>query len=311
MAELNLNISEIDLQKFPNPRGKVTKGSVKELAKSIESLGLLSAVGVVGNKSTGYALFYGFRRLAACESLGHDKIKATVVSVKHADIPFAQIVENIQREELSEEAEGSVYQRMEAEGMGNNEIARRVGKSKSYISQRLSVMKSEPLKDAVGKGGLSMTAAREVASLPKGKHKEVIDKGQTKGKAKAEKAAADKAKAAADKAKAKGKTPPKSPAKPSAKDVKASTNKETIAEAKAAKGGTADRSGKKVGSKLHQGSQGKSREEMKADWKKVIVTQFKKEYETDEIMLSGAEAMLDMLLEHKVCSEMVPPKFPK
>ncbi len=78
------------------PRKCFDEESLKELAESIRSQGLLNPV-LVHKDEEGYFLVAGERRLRARKSLGMDTIKAVIVD---ADPEIASLVDNIQREDL-------------------------------------------------------------------------------------------------------------------------------------------------------------------------------------------------------------------
>ncbi len=78
------------------PRRFFDEESLKELAGSIKSHGLLNPV-LVHKDEEGYFLVAGERRLRACRQLGMDTIKAVIVE---ADPEIASLVDNIQREDL-------------------------------------------------------------------------------------------------------------------------------------------------------------------------------------------------------------------
>jgi len=92
-----LELAIPDIRDNPyQPRRFFDEESLKELAGSIKSQGLLNPV--LGHKDEeGYFLVAGERRLRACRQLGMDTIKAVIVE---ADPEIASLVDNIQREDL-------------------------------------------------------------------------------------------------------------------------------------------------------------------------------------------------------------------
>jgi len=92
-----LELAIPDIRDNPyQPRRFFDEESLKELAGSIKSQGLLNPV-LVHKDEEGYFLVAGERRLRACRQLGMDTIKAVIVE---ADPEIASLVDNIQREDL-------------------------------------------------------------------------------------------------------------------------------------------------------------------------------------------------------------------
>jgi ParB/RepB/Spo0J family partition protein len=129
---------------------------IRKLAKSIKKSGLLEPVIV---KEAGeidgvkqYELIAGFRRRAAfqclcAQNLNYNQIEAKIVT---GDKLTIQLVENIQRSNLSAiERETAVYQ-MHENGVKQNEIAAQLGKSKTFVSIHISAYKMRALADKIG-----------------------------------------------------------------------------------------------------------------------------------------------------------------
>jgi len=92
-----LELAIPDIRDNPyQPRRFFDEESLKELAGSIKSQGLLNPV-LVHKDEEGYFLVAGERRLRACRQLGMDTIKAVIVE---ADPEIASLVDNIQRKDL-------------------------------------------------------------------------------------------------------------------------------------------------------------------------------------------------------------------
>lgn len=148
---------------------------VGELADSIERKGLLHPL-VVRPKGDDYELITGHRRFEACKTLGWRKVPCQIIDVTDRDAFEIALVENLQRRTLDpiEEAEG--YQSyVEKKGWGSvTDLARRIGRSQEYVSQRLFLLRlPEPVRELVGHGDITPSLARELTSLPSEKQKEV------------------------------------------------------------------------------------------------------------------------------------------
>jgi ParB family transcriptional regulator, chromosome partitioning protein len=128
----------------PNPRQPRTDfddASLEALGASIESVGLLQPI-VVRAEGDGYVLVAGERRLRAVKRLGHAEIPAVIR--EHADDATnltEALVENVQREDLNPLEEAAAYQQLlEDIGMTHDDIAARVGKSRSAVTNTIRLL---------------------------------------------------------------------------------------------------------------------------------------------------------------------------
>lgn len=108
----------------------------------------------------------GNRRLAAARQLGWTRIDIRVQDQLGEDgrIDEAVIIENIHRKALSKIAEAEYLQVMVDRHGSQDEVARRIGKSQVYVSQRLALLKLAPdIQDEVDAGTLKVKEARQLA----------------------------------------------------------------------------------------------------------------------------------------------------
>jgi ParB/RepB/Spo0J family partition protein len=157
----------------PGEKGEYPE-EIKELAESIRKNGQIQPVVVkfAGEKDglKQYELIAGFRRRAAFEYLcskGDDfnMINASIVT---GDKLIIQLVENIQREDLSApEREKAIYQLAES-GLKQTEIAAQLSKPKSYISVHLSAYKMRVAAEKAGVDlkGVETSTLRELLGIP-------------------------------------------------------------------------------------------------------------------------------------------------
>jgi len=120
----------------------VDQGAVKELARSIAHIGLLQPILVRQISSDHFQVIFGLHRLQACRQLGMTKVKAIVKPLSGDDAFLASVAENLQRNadiDAFEEARG--YQSLIAKGWTQTEISQRIGKSDSYVSDKLSLIR--------------------------------------------------------------------------------------------------------------------------------------------------------------------------
>lgn len=113
--------------------------NVDDLADSIRQFGLLEPIGVVADGPR-YQLIYGERRLIAIKKLGWTAVPAKVLAnPKNAII--ITLTENIQREQLNLLEEARAYRRMLETGMTQAKLGKLIGKTQSYIAQKLRLEK--------------------------------------------------------------------------------------------------------------------------------------------------------------------------
>ncbi len=175
----NSSIKEIEVSKIkPNPyqpRKVFDEGAIKELASSIEKHGLMQPVIVIEDKEN-YILVAGERRLKAVKSLNKDKIKAIVADISLNDLREYALIENIQREDLNPiEIAYSLKALIEEHGFTHEELAKNIGKSRSYITNLLRLLTlPEYVQNKISENKISFGHAKILLGLDEEKLKEVI-----------------------------------------------------------------------------------------------------------------------------------------
>lgn len=135
-------IPTMELEADPNqPRKSFDDNSIKELAYSIEAHGMLNPITVRKNDSGGYTIVAGERRWRAAVLAGWDDVPAIVMELEGHAVVEAALVENILRDDLNpiEEARGYAQLRDDYD-MRVNDIAKRFGKSRSVISNKIRLL---------------------------------------------------------------------------------------------------------------------------------------------------------------------------
>ncbi|MDY5798795.1 MAG: ParB/RepB/Spo0J family partition protein [Eubacteriales bacterium] len=152
----------------PNqPRKSFDEDSIAELAKSIEQVGLIQPL-MVRMNGQGYELIAGERRLRAVKSLGYETVSCIVCAdMKEEDSAIAAVIENLQREDLDFFEEAECYRALiDGLDLTQEELAERLGKSQSFIANKLRVLKlSNEEREAVTVSGLSERHARAILRL--------------------------------------------------------------------------------------------------------------------------------------------------
>ena len=166
----NKTIVRIPLEKIyareDQPRKNFDDKSLEGLSQSIEKYGLLNPI-VLKKNGIRYEIIAGERRFRASKLLGLKEIDAIIKNVDTKDIDILSIVENVQREDLSGLEEANAYNELSKNyGMTQDEIAKTVGKSRSYIANTLRLLKlDENSKKALEEGNISSSQARTLLSI--------------------------------------------------------------------------------------------------------------------------------------------------
>ena len=133
---LNLPLGQVR----PNenqPRGNV--GDLSGLKESIREKGVLEPL-VVRREGDHYLIISGERRYRASVELGLERIPCVLRESDDQDTLEVALIENIQRKDLTpfEEADG-LRQLVERFGMNHEEVAKKIGKSRTSVSESLSL----------------------------------------------------------------------------------------------------------------------------------------------------------------------------
>ncbi|MBQ9264624.1 MAG: ParB/RepB/Spo0J family partition protein [Clostridia bacterium] len=138
------------------------------LASSIRQHGLLQPI-TVRARDNGYEIIMGERRYRACCLLGFTHIDAFIMPATEGESALLALIENLQREDLHYFEEAEAYSHLIAQGMTQEALARRLGKSASAIANKIRLLKLEPeVRKFLAEEGLSERHARALLSLPEG-----------------------------------------------------------------------------------------------------------------------------------------------
>lgn len=156
----SLKIREIRPNPY-QPRKNFDEEAMKELTDSIREHGVFQPV-IVRKSLSGYELIAGERRLRASKNAGLTEIPAIVVEMDDKDMMEISLLENIQREDLSVLEEAAAYQQLiEKLGYTQEELAKRVGKSRTHITNILRMRKlPAAIQKLVSEGKISFGHAR-------------------------------------------------------------------------------------------------------------------------------------------------------
>lgn len=148
------------------PRTVFDETKLEELAESIREHGVFTPI-LVKKSIRGYEIVTGERRVRASKMAGLTEIPAIVVDFTDDQMMEIAMLENIQREDLSviEEAQG--YSKMiDRLGYTQEQLAKRVGKSREHITNTLRLLKlPKEVQQMVIDNKLSMGHVRALLSL--------------------------------------------------------------------------------------------------------------------------------------------------
>jgi len=171
----------------PNqPRKSFDEKTIKELADSISTHGLVEPIIVKPLEDGRFQIISGERRFRACQLIDLSHIICVVRNdLSDAEIKELQLIENIQREDLTPIEEALAFKELiDKYGHTHEQLATKIGKSRSYISNKLRLLRlSSEIKGALEKGEISEGHARAILSVAPEHHthvfKEIIEKGLT------------------------------------------------------------------------------------------------------------------------------------
>ena len=161
-----IDISLID--RNPNqPRKTFDEDSLREMATSIATYGVLQPLLLVKTEGGRYLIIAGERRFRASMLAGLKKVPAIIREFTPQQIQEISLIENLHREDLNaiEAAEG-MRELMDNHGLTQEEVAVRIGKSRPYVTNTLRLLQlPDEVTELVREGKLSPGHARTLISI--------------------------------------------------------------------------------------------------------------------------------------------------
>ncbi len=183
-----LYVSIEDITPNPmQPRTTFSQESLEELAASIRNHGVLQPILITRQQTgPGYYLVAGERRFRAAQKARLKQIPAILQEFSDEEMLEIAIVENVQRDDLNVVDEAKGYRRLaDSFGWSQEQIAARVGKSRSAITNSLRLLRlgDDALKD-LEDGRITPGHARAILAIDdtfyrKKLRQEIIDKGMS------------------------------------------------------------------------------------------------------------------------------------
>lgn len=163
-------IKEIPLSKLRvnpyQPRKTFNEEKLKELAQSIKEHGVFQPI-IVKKSIKDYEIVAGERRFRASQLAGKETIPCIIRSFTDEQMMEIAVLENLQRENLNAVEEAMAYESlMKNLNLTQEQVAKKVGKSRSYITNLLGILTlPEQVKKLVKEGELSQSHARALSKL--------------------------------------------------------------------------------------------------------------------------------------------------
>lgn len=162
---VEINLSELRANPY-QPRKNFDEEALNELASSIKEHGVFQPI-IVKKSVKGYNIIAGERRTKASELAGLKTVPAIVRDFSDEEMMQVALLENLQREDLSAIEEAKAYKSIiESLRLTQDELAKRLGKSRSHITNMLGLLRLPlSVQDMVLYGKISMGHARVLSKL--------------------------------------------------------------------------------------------------------------------------------------------------
>ncbi len=162
-----LRVNPTAIAADPNqPRQTFDEAKIDELAASLKEHGVIQPL-IVRRIGDGYRLVAGERRLRAAVQAGLQEVPVVLREMDDREAMEVSLVENLQREDLGPIEQAVAFRRLVDEfGLTQEEVAKRVGKSRPDVANTLRLLNLEPeVRDFVSDGRISGGHGRALLGL--------------------------------------------------------------------------------------------------------------------------------------------------
>jgi ParB family chromosome partitioning protein len=162
---VNIKLSELRANPY-QPRKNFDEQALEELASSIKEHGVFQPI-IVKKSIKGYEIIAGERRVKASQMAGLEEIPAIVRDFNDTQMMEIALLENLQREDLNAIEEAEAYSKLlKMLNTTQEELGRRLGKSRSHITNMLGLLRlPEVVKKDVKEGNISVGHAKVLSKL--------------------------------------------------------------------------------------------------------------------------------------------------
>lgn len=158
--------SLIDFNPY-QPRTFFSDSGLSDLAASIKEHGILQPLVVTRKRDDRFELIAGERRLRSSKLIKLEKVPVIIrTETNQKKLEFA-LIENLQRENLNPLETAKAYSRLLEEfNIGQEEMAKKVGKARSSVANTLRLLTLPPeAQNALARGSISEAHAKQLLAL--------------------------------------------------------------------------------------------------------------------------------------------------
>ncbi|GIO28221.1 nucleoid occlusion protein [Ornithinibacillus bavariensis] len=138
---IQLPVHQIEPNRY-QPRSIFNEEKIAELAKTINTHGIIQPIVVRKIDKDRYEIIAGERRWRAVQSLGWENVSAIIRDMNETQTASVALIENLQREELTVIEEAVAYAKLlELQNLTQEALAQRLGKNQSTIANKLRLLK--------------------------------------------------------------------------------------------------------------------------------------------------------------------------
>ncbi|PIR61966.1 MAG: hypothetical protein COY81_05095 [Candidatus Pacebacteria bacterium CG_4_10_14_0_8_um_filter_43_12] len=148
------------------PRNKISREEILELADSIKQYGVLEPL-IVAQTPAGFQIIAGERRWRAAREAGLTEVPALVKKTTPKEMLEMALIENVQRADLGPLERAQAFQQLRRDfNHSVPQIAQRVSKSTSYVSNTLRLLDlPDAIKDGLAGNQITEGHARAIAGI--------------------------------------------------------------------------------------------------------------------------------------------------
>lgn len=150
------------------PRNKIAREDILELADSIKQYGILEPL-VVAETPAGFQIIAGERRWRAAQEAGLKEVPAIVKKTTPREMLEMAIIENVQRSDLGPLERAQAFLQLKRDFRYTvPQIAERLSKSHSYVSNTMRLLElPDAIKDGLAGNQITEGHARAIAGIEK------------------------------------------------------------------------------------------------------------------------------------------------